>query len=102
MRSENEKNIAEANNLPVKTIPGRPAVLDKEGKIISEAIPETYERTFKSTWEAIDNLRRQFGEAFNGDMQGYRGVSEKVLRDKYDQLKKLQGEFIDIHPGMQN
>lgn len=97
----NEKKIAEANNLPVKTIPGRPAVLDKEGKIISEAIPETYERTFKSTWEAIDNLRRQFGEAFNGDMRGYAGVSEKLLRDKYDQLKKLQGEFIDIHPEMQ-
>ena len=97
----NEKNIAEANNLPVTTIPGRPAVLDKEGKIISEAIPETYERTFKSTWEAIDNLRRQFGEAFNGNLQGYAGVDKKVLRDKYDQLKKLQGEFIDLHPEMQ-
>lgn len=76
--------------MPVKTIPGRPAVLDKEGKIISEAIPETYERTFKSTWEAIDNLRRQFGEAFNGDMRGYAGVSEKLLRDKYDQLKSCR------------
>ena len=93
----NEKKIAEANNLPVKTIPGRPAVLDKEGKIISEAIPEKYERTFKSTWEAIDNLRRQFGEAFNGDTL----LKLQIQRDKYDQLKKLQGEFIDIHPEMQ-
>lgn len=67
--------------------------------IVSVKDPVTGEtknyRVFKSTYEAVDNLRRRFGDAFHGkDATGFEGVPESLIKDTYGKLSDIQKDYV--------
>jgi hypothetical protein len=54
-----------------------------------------YFRKFKSTYEAVDNLRRRFGDAFHGkDATGFEGVPEALIKDTYGKIRNIQKNYV--------
>lgn len=56
---------------------------------------QQFYRTFKTSYEALDNLGRYIGEqAFSkGEAAGFPAVSKSVLRDKYAEIQKVLNQF---------
>jgi len=64
-----------------------------------------YFREFKTSYEAVDNLRRRFGDVFHGaDPVGFEGVSKKLIQNSYGKLKEIQRQYVgeDLYDPMQN
>ena len=54
-----------------------------------------YFRKFKTTYEAVDNLRRRFGDAYHGkDATGFEGVSENLVKDMYGKIRNIQKNYV--------
>jgi hypothetical protein len=75
-----QKAAAEGNGFPVKT------VTHQDGT-------ETYYRTFKTTLEALDALRRRMGDAFKGDAHGFDAIPKSEMRDKYSQISAVIDDY---------
>lgn len=63
-----------------------------------------YFREFKTSYEAVDNLRRRFGDVFHGaDPVGFEGVPKKLIKDSYGKLKEIQRKYVgeDLYDPMQ-
>ena len=73
---------AKANKLPVQEITD-----PVTGKI-------TYKRTFDSSFQAAENLRRYLGDAFNKDTGAYGAINSNIKKDMYALLDKAQTEYI--------
>ena len=55
----------------------------------------TYYRVFKTQYEAVDNLRRRFGDAFQGkDATGFEGVPEALIKDTYGKIRNIQKNYV--------
>lgn len=55
----------------------------------------TYYRVFKTQYEAVDNLRRRFGDAFQGkDATGFEGVPEALIKDTYGKIGNIQRNYV--------
>ena len=55
----------------------------------------TYYRVFKTEYEAMDNLRRRFGDAFQGkDATGFEGVPEALIKDTYGKIGNIQRNYV--------
>ena len=53
----------------------------------------TYE-TFKTSFEALDHVRRKLGDAaFGGDKEGYGALGQTIAKDLYGKISKIQTEF---------
>lgn len=51
-------------------------------------------QTFKTTFEALDHVRRKLGDAgFGKDVEGYAGIGANVAKDLYSKISKIQEEF---------
>lgn len=64
-----------------------------------------YFRQFKTSYEAVDNLRRRFGDVFHGaDPVGFEGVSKKLIQNSYGKLKEIQRQYVgeDLYDPMQD
>jgi len=64
-----------------------------------------YFRQFKTSYEAVDNLRRRFGDVFHGaDPVGFEGVPKKLIQNSYGKLKEIQRQYVgeDLYDPMQD
>ena len=77
-----EAASAKANNLPVQEI---------TDPVTGET---TYKRTFDSSFQAAENLRRYLGDAFNKDTGAYGAINSNIKKDMYDLLDKAQTEYV--------
>lgn len=73
---------AKANKLPVQEITD-----PVTGKT-------TYKRTFDSSFQAAENLRRYLGDAFNKDTGAYGAINSNIKKDMYALLDKAQTEYV--------
>ena len=54
----------------------------------------TYYRVFKPSYEALDKLRRRFGDAYHGkDATGFEGVSNSLIKNMYGKISKIQENY---------
>jgi hypothetical protein len=52
-------------------------------------------RTFRSSFEGVDDLRRFMGEAFRGKApEGYEGISANAQKDLYGKLDAIEREYV--------
>ena len=72
----------------VQQTPGKPPYGDVPG------VP-TYSRTFKTPLEAVQNLRRWFGDAAYGkaDVSGFDGVNASTFRDLNAKLGEIEDQY---------
>jgi hypothetical protein len=77
-----EAASAKANKLPVQEITD-----PVTGKT-------TYKRTFDSSFQAAENLRRYLGDAFNKDTGAYGAINSNIKKDMYALLDKAQTEYV--------
>lgn len=50
--------------------------------------------TFKTTFEAIDHVRRKLGDAaFGHDVEGYAGLGQNIAKDLYGKIGKIQEAY---------
>ena len=62
---------------------------------VTGEVSPTFYRVFKTQYDAVDNLRRRFGDAFHGkDVTGFEGVSNNLIKDMYGRIKNIQGEYV--------
>jgi len=67
----------------------------KEKNPITGDIETKNYRVFKTQYEALDNLRRRFGDAFHGkDATGFEGVPESLIKDIYGKLREIQKDYV--------
>jgi hypothetical protein len=58
----------------------------------------TYQ-TFKTSFEALDQVRRKLGEVVaNRDVEGYSAIGKSVATQLYDRIGKVQREFVGTDP----
>jgi hypothetical protein len=77
-----EAASAKANNLPVQEI---------TDPVTGQT---TYKRTFDSSFQAAENLRRYLGDAFNKDTGAYGAINDNIKKDMYALLDKAQTEYV--------
>lgn len=62
---------------------------------ITNEVSPTFYRVFKTQYEAVDNLRRRFGDAYHGkDATGFEGVSENLIKDMYGKIRNIQKNYV--------
>jgi len=54
----------------------------------------TYKRTFDSSFQAAENLRRYLGNAFNKDTGAYGAINDNIKKNMYALLDKAQTEYV--------
>ena len=60
----------------------------------SEEGPRYY-RVFKTQYDAVDNLRRRFGDAFHKiDVTGFEGVPQALVKKLYHELRDVQRAYV--------
>lgn len=60
---------------------------------MNEAGNPTYQ-TFKTTFEALDHVRRKLGDAaFGKEAEGYGALGQGIAKDLYSRISKIQEEF---------
>lgn len=84
--SEAEAKAAKANGFTVAERPGMPLGNGLLG-------PPTYTRTFKTDFEALDNLGRRFGQAYGQDMEGFTALSANARRQAQQTIQRIKEEF---------
>jgi hypothetical protein len=71
--------------------------------VTNEVAPRFY-RVFKTQYEAVDNLRRRFGDAYHGkDATGFEGVSESLIKNMYGKIRNIQKDYVgaDLYEPLQ-
>lgn len=71
---------------------------------ITNEVSPTFYRVFKTQYEAVDNLRRRFGDAYHGkDATGFEGVSENLIKDMYGKIRNIQKNYVgaDLYEPLQ-
>jgi len=53
-----------------------------------------YVRTFKTSFEALDNLRRRLGDSFNSPPAGFEGIPTHLARDMYGRVSQVLDDFV--------
>lgn len=64
-----------------------------------EKVGDQYVRTFKTSFEALDNLRRRLGESFNGVPTGFEGIPTHLARDMYGKVSRVLDEYVGAARG---
>ena len=59
-----------------------------------EKVGDQYIRTFKTSFEALDNLRRRFGDSFRSQPEGFEGIPTHLARDMYGKLSKVLDDYV--------
>ena len=84
----------------------RVLISEAEARAASEIDPgsvskvgDKYVRTFKTTFEALDNLRRRLGESFNGVPTGFEGVPNHLARDMYGRVSQVLDDYVGAARG---
>ena len=79
----------------------RVLISEAEARAASEIDPgsvskvgDKYVRTFKTNFEALDNLRRRLGESFNGVPTGFEGVPNHLARDMYGKVSRVLDDYV--------
>jgi hypothetical protein len=79
----------------------RVLISEAEARAASEIDPgsvskvgDKYVRTFKTNFEALDNLRRRLGESFNGVPTGFEGVPNHLARDMYGRVSQVLDDYV--------
>jgi hypothetical protein len=80
--SEKEAKAARANGFTVNESVG------------PEGVP-VYTRTFRTDFEALDNLGRRFGQAYGKDMEGFTALSANARREAQQTIQRIKEEFTD-------
>jgi hypothetical protein len=62
-------------------------------------VGDKYVRTFKTNFEALDNLRRRLGESFNGVPTGFEGVPNHLARDMYGRVSQVLDDYVGAARG---
>ncbi len=63
-----------------------------------------YFRKFKTTYEAVTNLNRRFGDAYYGkDVTGFEGVSNSLIKNMYEKISNIKRNYIgeDLYDPLQ-
>lgn len=64
-----------------------------------------YFRKFKTSYEAVTNLNRRFGDAYHGsDVTGFEGVSNSLIKNVYEKISKIKRNYIgkDLYDPLQD
>ena len=62
----------------------------------------TYIRTFKTSFDALDTLRRRLGQSFGQEMEGFSAISNEMRRGLATRIDDLLTQFVgDVHPELQ-
>lgn len=71
------------------------AIANKEVTVGVNDQGSPVKRTFKTTFEALDHVRRRLGEVGHGaqGMEGYSALGQKLAQDMYGRIAKIQEEF---------
>jgi len=79
----------------------RVIISEAEARAASEIDPgsvskvgDKYVRTFKTNFEALDNLRRRLGESFNGVPSGFEGIPTHLARDMYGKVSRVLDDYV--------
>lgn len=56
-------------------------------------------QTFKTSFEAIDAVRRRLGEAGKGDAEGYGALGKQIANKLYSRLSKIQEAYVGEQGG---
>jgi hypothetical protein len=79
----------------------RVIISEAEARAASEIDPGSvskvggkYVRTFKTNFEALDNLRRRLGESFNGVPSGFEGIPTHLARDMYGKVSRVLDDYV--------
>jgi hypothetical protein len=64
-----------------------------------EKVGDQYVRTFKTSFEALDNLRRRLGESFNGVPTGFEGIPTHLARDMYGKVSRVLDDYVGAARG---
>lgn len=59
-----------------------------------QKVGDQYVRTFKTSFEALDNLRRRLGESFNGVPTGFEGIPTHLARDMYSKVSRVLDDYV--------
>jgi len=59
-----------------------------------QKVGDQYVRTFKTSFEALDNLRRRLGESFNGVPTGFEGIPNHLARDMYGKVSRVLDDYV--------
>lgn len=59
-----------------------------------QKVGDQYVRTFKTSFEALDNLRRRLGESFNGVPTGFEGIPTHLARDMYGKVSRVLDDYV--------
>jgi hypothetical protein len=64
-----------------------------------EKVGDQYVRVFKTSFEALDNLRRRLGESFNGVPTGFEGIPNHLARDMYGKVSRVLDDYVGAARG---
>ena len=64
-----------------------------------EKIGDQEVRVFKTSFEALDNLRRRLGESFNGVPTGFEGIPTHLARDMYGKVSRVLDDYVGAARG---
>lgn len=84
-----EARAAVEAGFEVKRVPMGP-----QGDVPAQADQVRYVRTFKTSFEALDNLRRRLGESFNGVPTGFEGIPNHLARDMYSKVSRVLDDYV--------
>ena len=84
-----EARAAAEAGFEVKRVPVGP-----QGDVPAQADQVKYVRTFKTSFEALDNLRRRLGESFNGVPSGFEGIPTHLARDMYGKVSRVLDDYV--------
>jgi hypothetical protein len=84
-----EARAAVEAGFEVKRVPMGP-----QGDVPAQADQVRYVRTFKTSFEALDNLRRRLGESFNGVPTGFEGIPNHLARDMYGKVSRVLDDYV--------
>jgi hypothetical protein len=84
-----EARAAVEAGFEVKRVPVGP-----QGDVPAQADQVKYVRTFKTSFEALDNLRRRLGESFNGVPSGFEGIPTHLARDMYGKVSRVLDDYV--------
>ena len=84
-----EARAAAEAGFEVKRIP-----MGAQGDVPAQADQVRYVRVFKTSFEALDNLRRRLGESFNGVPTGFEGIPNHLARDMYGKVSTVLDDYV--------
>lgn len=59
-----------------------------------QKVGDQYVRTFKTSFEALDNLRRRLGDSFRSQPEGFEGIPTHLARDMYGKVSRVLDDYV--------